>query len=268
MSRGHQVSSNCSCPRGTGSERGGRNENRCLANGTFDEKRTVKFPSVAAAEGRGECRVVVPPLYSMPAFRSLIVHSFKFRFEREAGRSGSCAQKCSNRLVTGSVVPEAVLTQPSAVLYPGKPVDGGDWMVWEREIAKSKGTISPTANRSFHSHSRKKESKFATDANLVSQSERLALLTPQEITPVKSHNTSQSRDGADDGRLLCSDGLKSGNYVARMSVCHSLAHFIIAHLCNSSELPTTFRSLAVGPWDFSHRRQNGQRDSSSSAYNS
>ena len=100
-------------------ERGvsGRNENRCLANGTFDEKRTVKFPSVAAAEGRGECRAVVPPpLYSMPAFRSLIVHSFKFRFEREARRSGSCAQKCSNRLVTGSVVPEAVFTQPSALL--------------------------------------------------------------------------------------------------------------------------------------------------------
>ena len=120
MSRGHQVSSNCSCPRGTGSERGGRNENRCLANGTFDEKRTVKFPSVAAEGGaRRECRVVVPPpLYSMPAFRSLIVHSFKFRFEREAGRSGSCAQKCSKRLVTGSVVPEAIFTQPSAVLYP------------------------------------------------------------------------------------------------------------------------------------------------------
>ena len=42
------------------------------------------------------------------------------------------------------------------------------------------------------------------------QPERLALLTPQEITPVKSHNTSQSRDGADDSPLLYKYGLKSG----------------------------------------------------------
>ena len=86
----------------------------------------------------------MPPLYSMPAFRSLIVHSFKFRFEREAGRSGSCAQKCSKRLVTGSVVPEAVLTQPGAVLYPRKPVDG--WLgldgMGKRNCEKQKDDIT------------------------------------------------------------------------------------------------------------------------------
>ena len=60
-------------------------EHRCLANGTLDEKRTVKFPSVATAAGVvGESCLLPSSLFdAMPAFRSVIVHSFKFRSERE-----------------------------------------------------------------------------------------------------------------------------------------------------------------------------------------
>ena len=103
----------------------------------------------------------------------------------------------------GSVMPEAGFTQPRIRLFDASlSMVGGAEGTWhgKEKLRKSKGRWRHRIDLYLLFPLTETESKFATDANLQSQNQNgsLSSLTLSEITPVKSHNTSQSRDDDDE----------------------------------------------------------------------